>query len=593
MTFSKRVSAFKYLLKYCKSISNGLFLLGTCLSLINALSPFVFLYFSAKIIMVLTNESLGIVFFLKVLIAFIMSTGALRLIQVIVTYYYNLSINQSSMISGIYFSKELSELNYESFESNDIRDEQRKIANNLQVGAIFEEIYTPFLKNGMLVVGFSLITFSVQPVILVCLIFVIIFKTKLTKTISYYQKKLKDLQATGERRLDYLFNLMSQIGYGKEVRLKSSLLILERKYDEYQSFFYKESKRIKRSLTGYYIITNLLDLVFLIIQYGYVILLFLSGRLLIGKLVVVISSMLQFFKAINDLLEAISMLAVTLKSVEEYQLFLVNNKSLVGTKYEKVTVYHSNTLTFENVSFSYENSDKYVLKDVSFSFNTDERLALVGHNGSGKTTIVKLICKLYTPSSGRILFNNHDIQTIDNENWKEIIGVIFQDFQLFSLTVWQNITLDLPREDSKIKEVLKKSGLYSKISTLPSGVDTEITKLFDKTGIELSGGENQKLAVSRMYYKEPPILLLDEPSSALDPISERLLYESWYELMSDHASLFITHRLGSILFCNRIIVLNKGQIIEEGTHDALMNKKGQYAEMYNSQASYYFGGSDE
>lgn len=592
MKFSKKISAFKYLLDYCKSISNGLFVLGTYLSLINALSPFIFLYFSAKVIMILTDESKDNIFFLRILIVFIISTGVIRLIQVMITYFYNLRINQASMISGVYFSKELSELNYESLESSAVRDEQRKIANNLQVGAIFEEIYTPLLKNGIQVMGFSMIVLSVHPAILICLIFVTFFKIKLTHNISHFQKKLKELQATSERRLDYLFNLMSQIDYGKEVRLKTSLLVLVRKYDEYQLYFCKESKEIKRSLAGCYVLSNLLDLIFLIVQYSYVILLFLRGRLLLGKLAVVISSMLQFFKAINDFLESISVLSVTLKAVEEYQLFLVNNKS-ADQKNEKVTIYESNTLTFENVSFSYINSDKEVLRNISFSFNTNDRLALVGQNGSGKTTIVKLICKLYVPSNGRILFNNHDIQKIDNEYWKEIIGVIFQDFQLFSLTVWQNITLDLPREDSKIKEVLKKSGLYSKISTLPSGVDTEITKLFDKTGIELSSGENQKLAVSRMYYKEPPVLLLDEPSSALDPISERLLYEGWYELMSEHASLFITHRLSSILFCNRIIVLNNGIIQEEGSHETLMANKGEYAEMYNRQANYYLEETDD
>ena len=247
------------------------------------------------------------------------------------------------------------------------------------------------------------------------------------------------------------------------------------------------------------------------------------------------------------------------------------------------------SIEFRNVSFTYEGSTKPVLTNVSFKISADEKIALVGNNGAGKTTIVKLLCGLYQPTSGEILIDGKSINDIGVEKYQDLISVLFQDTSPIALSIAENVCGCEPQDADKVKlkACLEKAGLLAKVNTLPKKEETYITQTLDEKGVVLSGGETQKLLLAKAMYKDGPMLILDEPTSALDPIAESTIYEEYNQMASHKTAVFISHRLASTKFCDRILFLDGGQIVEEGTHDQLMAKGGKYREIFDIQSHYY------
>ncbi len=247
------------------------------------------------------------------------------------------------------------------------------------------------------------------------------------------------------------------------------------------------------------------------------------------------------------------------------------------------------SIEFRDVSFTYEGSDKPVLKNISFKIAADEKIALVGNNGAGKTTIVKLLCGLYPPTSGKILIDGKSINDIGVEKYQDMISVLFQDTSPIALSIAENVCGCEPEEvdRKKLYDCLDKAGLLAKVKTLPQKEESYITQTLDEKGIVLSGGETQKLLLAKAMYKDGPMLILDEPTSALDPIAESTIYEEYNQLADKKTAVFISHRLASTKFCDRILFLDGGQIVEEGSHEQLMEKGGKYREIFDIQSHYY------
>jgi ATP-binding cassette subfamily B protein/ATP-binding cassette subfamily C protein len=244
-------------------------------------------------------------------------------------------------------------------------------------------------------------------------------------------------------------------------------------------------------------------------------------------------------------------------------------------------------LTFNHISFSYPGSTRMVLDDVSFTINKGEKISIVGINGAGKTTIVKLISRLYEPTSGNILYNGIDIINYDYNSYISMIAAVFQDFKLFALTLHENIDIDVTDEQTAY-DCCCLVGLQDKIKTLPDGLKTYYSKEYHKQGIELSGGEMQKVTIARAMYKNASLMILDEPTSALDPLAEAEIYQNFAELIRDKTAIFISHRMSSSVFCDRIIVIEGGKIQAIDTHPNLMkNTEGMYYKLFNSQSQYY------
>ena len=244
-------------------------------------------------------------------------------------------------------------------------------------------------------------------------------------------------------------------------------------------------------------------------------------------------------------------------------------------------------ISFEDVSFTYPGSQKPVLEHISFTIMQGEKLGIVGLNGSGKTTLIKLLCRLYDPTQGRITLNDIDIRKIPHDEYTKLIGIVLQDFCLFAYSVRENVVFDGQLDETHLYESIEKSGLSDKIMSLPNGANTSIYKTLDDEGIEFSGGEGQKLALARAIYKNAGIMILDEPTSAMDPLAELALFSRLVDIADGRTTLFISHRLSSTKFCDRIIVLSEGKIAEIGSHDTLMDKDGIYADLFHTQAKYY------
>lgn len=253
----------------------------------------------------------------------------------------------------------------------------------------------------------------------------------------------------------------------------------------------------------------------------------------------------------------------------------------------EVLPYSFSQIEFDHVSFEYPGKNEYALNDVSFPLSSHEKISIVGPNGAGKTTIIKLLLRLYKPTKGQILINGVNINDYSFQDYMHLFAAVFQDYKLFAFSIRENLVLNNDVDEEKIREVLENVDLYDKVKTMPKGLETIIYRLFDENGIEFSGGEGQKLAIARALYKNASIVILDEPTAALDPISEFEIYQEFHQLTEDKAAIYISHRLSSCRFCDSVIVLKDGKVFEQGTHEQLIQKGGLYKEMYEKQAYYY------
>ena len=243
---------------------------------------------------------------------------------------------------------------------------------------------------------------------------------------------------------------------------------------------------------------------------------------------------------------------------------------------------------FRNVSFKYPGSETWALKNVSMKFQIGKRLAIVGENGSGKTTFIKLLCRLYDPQEGEILLNGIDIRKYRYDDYMGVFSIVFQDFQLISQSLGSNVAGSVDYDPQRVKNALADAGFGPRLESLPKGLNTQLYKDYGEDGIEVSGGEAQKIAIARALYKDAPFIILDEPTAALDPMAEAEIYAKFNEISGDKTAIYISHRLSSCKFCDEILVFDRGKIIQQGTHEALLEQSsGKYAQLWNAQAQYY------
>ena len=244
-------------------------------------------------------------------------------------------------------------------------------------------------------------------------------------------------------------------------------------------------------------------------------------------------------------------------------------------------------ISFEHVYFRYPGTEAWTLKDVSFRVAQGNHIAMVGKNGSGKTTCIRLLLRLYRPEKGVIRLNGVDIQAYDIEEYWRLLSVVFQDFKLFSFRLWQNIAGSGAKREEALWKALADMGMEQRVREMYAGTDSCLYREYDEQGILISGGEAQKLAIAKALYKDAPVFIMDEPSAALDPVSEAQLYEKTNTLLGEKTMIFISHRLSSCCFCDRILVLRDGVLLEEGSHEQLLKLGGEYRKLWEAQAGYY------
>lgn len=366
----------------------------------------------------------------------------------------------------------------------------------------------------------------------------------------------------------------------------------------FQTMYHKLlKKRIyfqKKNATRRYF-ANIIDGILLLIRdgmiYGFLIYSVLYKNMPIGNFVLyfgAVSGLSTWISGIVDNLNKLNSISLDTNDLREYLEIEDHMNRETGVALPKPFELPCD-IELRNLYYKYPGAEDYTIKGINLHIKKGEKLALVGINGAGKTTLVKLICGLYSPTKGEIYINGNKSSSYNRDEYYTLFSVVFQDTYLLPISIEKNIALKSEEyiDDEKMDRVLNMSGFMDKIGSLPKGKETLLVKSVYDEAIELSGGETQKLMLARALYKDAPIIILDEPTAVLDPIAENEIYEKYNELTKNHTSIFISHRLSSTRFCDRIIFIEDGKIIEEGDHYSLMENKGKYRKMYDVQSYYY------
>ena len=398
-----------------------------------------------------------------------------------------------------------------------------------------------------------------------------------------------DLEKTPiERRTSYLIDMVENFAFGKEIRiygLREWVVSKVHKHLRESNAFYE--RQVKLSNRAKYL-TVFTDFLQKGIAYIYIAIRVLEGSIGIGEFTMYTAALLNFSNAMTSLMESF----LSIQQFSGYYDALMEYMDVPRTMYEGKMLPvpgQVEELRFEDVSFRYPGQDNYALRHISIALHGGEKLSIVGENGAGKTTFVKLLCRLYDPTEGRITLNGVDIRDLDYDQYMERIGSVFQDYKLLAFSLKENVCFQKAEKekDSHIRDILSYCGLGEKVGSLPAGVGTHIYRIFAEDGFEPSGGEGQKIALARAVYKNAPVMVLDEPAAALDPRAEYEIYQNFSELTEGKTTIFISHRMSSSRFCDHIALFRKGEIAEYGTHEELMQSDSVYRELFEMQAQYY------
>lgn len=508
-------------------------------------------------------------------------------------------------------NKKLMSMDYEYMESETIQNKRRDIDNMAREhGCGLNMLFwtaTPFVERLLQLVVAGIITvqlfvkcltaYKTQEwkgilIVLSFVAFLIIFlyvNQRMTQKIQAKINKSVEERLPYTRKYDfYVDEYIGREECGKTMRLFNQQSLLSETLNE---IFKKVSKLLSRQT----ILEARMN------QWAEGINVLISGMiyLLLGimalKRVISVGSICLYAGCITNFLwhfqkwnQQVSLLKMNTKYVKQYLDFMdIKNKKYEGTLPVEKRDDDKFMIEFENVSFHYPGSEKNVLENFSIRFNIGERLAVVGRNGSGKTTFIKLLCRLYDPTEGRILLNGIDIKKYDYKEYLSLFSVVFQDFQIPAFTLGQAVAASQEYDEEHVNDAVKKAGLSSLAARMPYGNETYLTKEFDKTGVNISGGEAQKLAIARALYHDTPFVILDEPTAALDPIAEYEVYAKFDELIGTKTAVYISHRLSSCQFCNDILVIDDGKAVQRGSHEKLIDEEGLYAKLWKTQAKYY------
>ncbi|MDR2150454.1 MAG: ABC transporter ATP-binding protein/permease [Spirochaetaceae bacterium] len=405
---------------------------------------------------------------------------------------------------------------------------------------------------------------------------------------AHIKKKLVALSlehAAMQRKVNYDFSLFEGNRFAKEVRINNMLPWITKRYSSsLGAMFDLSAKQWNLGLHGQ-LFTNSVTVIQQGIAYAYLVYSVIQGQFGIGSFMMYLGAINTFSGSITSLMNAF----VDLRRYTDYydavkEFFDTPQYQRAGK--DACSLSAAPEIEFRNVSFHYANQ-KDTLKNINITIHAGEKLAIVGENGAGKTTLIKLLIRLYKPTEGEILLNGKNIQDYDFDEYVKQISIVFQDFALFAVSLRENITVGRSIDDKEIIAVLERSGFSERLARLEKGLDTTIYKTLDDNGIELSAGEGQKIAMARALLKDTPLIILDEPSASLDPRAEYEIYQQFNQMVSGKTALFISHRLSSTQFCDKIAVLKQGRLVEYGTHPELMQRKQLYHELFSMQAQFY------
>lgn len=389
-----------------------------------------------------------------------------------------------------------------------------------------------------------------------------------------------------KRKNIYIQQVCRDFSFAKEIRLFGMKNGLKKRMDAVDDLLFRikeQRRKDNRFLMVCFILSDYILEGAIYLYLGWLVL--GAGRIGPGEFTLYASALRKVKGTIDGLLETLTRFAVNAQYLKGFFVFMdlpvpVREGKRLPEKFE--------SLEFRNVCFRYSGSDKNVLNDINITISSGDSIMLVGENGAGKSTFVKLCCGLYKPTAGRILLNSIDINEYDPEKYMEFFSVVFQDYKLFAASIKENIaSMEEEISESRVQYALTEAGIAEKVAELEKGTDTQLYRIFDEAGEELSGGEMQRLAIARALYKESDFMILDEPLSALDAYNEYKIYDCFRKISENKTVLFVSHRLSSVKFTNKIVVFDCGKIVGEGSHEELMRHCKLYSELYDMQSKLY------
>lgn len=444
-----------------------------------------------------------------------------------------------------------------------------------------------YVGNIILLFSIGSVLLSIDPICLAIILFFIGVFSPISKKIGNLQMGRRIDNTMYHRRSDYFQRIFYLQDYCKEVRMNDISPLLIDRYNDAATDVVKNQKRYWKKISGFYMLQEsgiqIFGFMFVLPLYlGYCVL--VKNSLSAGEFVAAFNGAFSIASSINFLtVWAVAVFSERGKMIEKYREFLkadfkISDGEVTAEKGKPKEI------RIENLSFTYPGNSEPTLDNINLTIKPYEKIALVGYNGAGKTTLTNLLLRLYDPTEGKILIDGEDIRNATVDSHRDRFAAVFQDFQLFSCNVGENVALDKDYDSEKVKEALSHSGFGKK---LKKGAETELLREFDDEGIMLSGGESQKIAIARAFYKDCPYVILDEPSANLDPVAEYNLNRAMSEASENKTVIFISHRLSTTVHADRIYVMENGRIIESGSHKELMEKEGTYARMFNLQAEKY------
>lgn len=441
----------------------------------------------------------------------------------------------------------------------------------------------------------AVITLIVYIVSTVPILFVFTLITAILSFVSYYiinklRYKVYKETEVNEREMNYISRTFYLEKNSYDIKTTNiANLLLQKREKTYQDYDKKYRRIEKKTIFIRLIEDGIYQIVTNFVTYSYLMYQVYKGIITVGEFTALSASIYKFINRFYNFSRNISSLGDKFLYVQDF-LWLMNYQPNIEQTKKKHSDFNFESLEFKNIYFKYANKDNYALNNVNIKINKGEKIAIIGYNGAGKTTLTKLLLKLYNPESGNIYINNISYEDLSANDVRDKSSIILQNFQIYSASVLENI---LMREKQYIDDeeivinALKKVGLYDKINALPNGINTILTKEFSNDGIELSGGERQKLAIARVFASPATIAILDEPTSALDPYSEKEINDDLIKMADTKTIIIISHRLSTIVNVDKIYVMKDGKIEESGTHNQLMSQKGIYYTMFTAQAELY------
>ena len=486
------------------------------------------------------------------------------------------------------FRKNLSTdyVNIESLEKREIQKRAEDFySGRWSGGASFIDTCNQFCVCIVGVIASSLLIYKINLFMILLILVTCIGQFALLKIINKKINENLNSRSKFRTKFDYFYKMSKDTDACKDIKLYS---LQDYFIKSLSTALYNIEKIIAKythQAAAFDAVTALLNLIREAVAYIYLVYLVTKGRLSVSEFVFYFGIITGFSNWIVNLVYSYSQIERCCDECKAYRKYIESEDTAdKGAEFKEKDI---QTIEFKNVSYKYPSAETETLKNINLTFKNGENIAIVGENGAGKTTLIKLLCGLYSPTDGEICVNGIDTANISKESYFDLFSAIFQDYYFLPMTIAENLTAELNYDKEKLHSALEKAGIADKINTLENKEKSMMDKEVYKNAVDFSGGEKQKLLLAKAIYKDAPVLILDEPTAALDPIAENELYLKYNVLTKGKLSFFISHRLSSTRFCDRIIFVSDGQITEEGTHEELMALKGAYYKMYQLQSYYY------